>query len=75
MEKAKKSNHYRVFEVIDTFNIKKNRNCAILKDWINISQPGSLTPFESELIQQVRTQLELKWDEWNEEELKMNFIS
>ena len=69
----KKVNHYDIFEVIDTFKIEKIRDCAILKDWLSVS--GTLTPFEEQLIGQARTNLELKWDEWNEEELKMNFIS
>jgi len=72
MEK-KKLNHYDVFEVIDTFGIEKNRDCAILKSWMSVQ--GSFTPFEAQLMEQAREKLELKWDEWNEEELKMNFIS
>lgn len=68
-----KLNHYSIFEVIDTFDIKKNRNCEVLKNWMNVS--GTFTPFEAQLMEEVRLQLELKWDEWNEEELKMNFIS
>ena len=32
MDSIKKLSHYDVFEVIDTFNIKKNRNCSILKN-------------------------------------------
>ena len=69
----KRLNHYDVFEVIDTFDVKKNRNCKVLDNWLNVS--SELTPFESEFIEQARQRLELKWDEWNEEELKMHFIS
>ena len=68
-----KLNHYDIFEVIDTFAIKKNRNCEILKNWMNVS--GTFNAFEAQLMEEVRLELELKWDEWNEEELKMNFIS
>ena len=70
----RKLNHYDVYEVIDTFNIEKNRNCEVLKNWLNISNT-ELSSFESEMIEQARQRLELKWDEWNEEELKMHFIS
>ena len=73
VDSSKKLNHYDVFEVIDTFNIKKNRNCSVLKEWL--SAKGTFTPFEAQLVEEVRQQLELKWNEWNEEELKMNFIS
>ncbi len=72
MEK-RKLNHYDVFEVIDTFNIEKNRNCIILNNWLDAS--SELNQMESSILEQARQQLELKWDEWNEEELKMNFIS
>lgn len=69
----KKLNHYDVSEVIDTFDIYKNRNCEALNDWLDVS--GTLNPLESEFIEQARQHLALKWDEWNEEELKMHFIS
>ena len=69
----KKVNHYRIFEVIDTFKIEKNRNYEILKNWVKTSE-ASFTPFESQIIDEVRQQLEIKWDEWNEEELKMNCV-
>ena len=72
MEK-KKLNHYDIFEVIDTFNIEKNRECNVLNNWITSS--GNLTANELENLEQARQELEVKWDEWNEEELKMNFIS
>ena len=68
-----KLNHYDVFEVIDTFNIEKVQHCDTLKNWLNIS--GELDDFETKLIEEARQSLELKWDEWNEEELKMLFIS
>lgn len=69
----KKLNHYDVFEVIDTFNIEKVRNCAHLNHWLAVK--GDFTPFEAQLMEQSRNHLELKWNEWNEEELKMHFIS
>jgi hypothetical protein len=73
MESTKKLNHYDVYEVIDTFDIDKNLGCQILKNWLEAE--AYLNSFEEELLEKVRLNLELKWDEWNEEELKMNFIS
>ena len=68
-----KVNDYDVFEVIDTFNIEKVLNCLTLKNWTQVE--GEFTPYEAQFIEQARQKLEIKWDEWNEEELKMNFIS
>lgn len=73
MEASTKLNHYNIFEVIDSFDIKKNRNCDILKNWVSAN--GTLNEIEQRIIEQARYRLELKWDEWNEEELKMLFIS
>lgn len=72
-DNLKRLNHYDVFEVIDTFNIEKNLGCQVLNDWMTVG--GSLSTTENELVTQAREKLELKWDEWNEEELKMHFIS
>ena len=72
-DNLKRLNHYDVFEVIDTFNIEKNLGCKVLNDWMTVE--GNLTNTEDELVTQAREKLELKWDEWNEEELKMHFIS
>ena len=69
-----KVNHYSVSEVIDRFEINKIFDCANLKAWVN-TPIGTLKPAYSEILEEARLQLELKWDEWNEEELKMNFIS
>ena len=72
-DNLKRLNHYDVFEVIDTFNIEKNLGCKVLNDWMTVE--GILSTTENELVTQAREKLELKWDEWNEEELKMHFIS
>ena len=66
-DNLKRLNHYDVFEVIDTFNIEKNLGCQVLNDWMTVG--GSLSTTENELVTQAREKLELKWDEWNEEEL------
>ena len=76
MEKntTEKVNHYSVFEVIDRFEINKIFDCTHLKDWVN-TPAGILKPAYAEILEETRQKLELKWDEWNEEELKMHFIS
>ncbi|MEZ0541291.1 hypothetical protein [Fibrella arboris] len=71
-KKSIRVNHYDIFEVIDRFAIEKIRHCSILDEWM--SATDKLSSFEAELCEKARTELELKWDEWNEEELKMNFI-
>ena len=69
-----KINHYSVSEVIDRFEINKIFDCEILKNWVN-TPIGTLKPAYSEILEEARQKLEYKWDEWNEEELKMNFVS
>ena len=69
-----KLNHYDKHEVIETFDIVKIFDCAILADWMN-SPSFILKPAHQEVLEDARILLSQKWDEWNEEELKMNFIS
>ena len=72
--KVEKVNHYSASEVIDRFEINKIFDCTHLKDWVN-TPLGTLKPAYAEVLDEARQKLELKWDEWNEEELKMHFIS
>ena len=69
-----KLNHYDKHEVIETFDIAKIFDCAILADWMN-SPSFILKSAHQEVLEDARILLSQKWDEWNEEELKMNFIS
>jgi hypothetical protein len=73
MEKEK-VDHYDVNEVIDRFNIEKRFNFSILDAWANTPLLSLKAAYE-EVLEEVRQHLLLKWDEWNEEELKINFIS
>ncbi|MEY4906107.1 MAG: hypothetical protein RLZZ292_3922, partial [Bacteroidota bacterium] len=68
-----KLNHYDGFEIIERFNINKNQTCKSLTAWLQVE--GSFTPFELELLTRVQMELTLHGRAWNEEELKMNFIS
>jgi hypothetical protein len=73
METFEKLNHYDHFEVLERFNIKKNLHCTTLQDWMNVS--GTLTNTEEEVMEYVRLELEKYGRDWNEEELKINFIA
>ena len=68
-----KINHYDVNEVIDRFDIDKVFDCQILKNWLD-NLNDVLKPSHTEILEEARQQLLRKWDEWNEEELKINFI-
>ncbi len=73
MENIEKLNHYDHFEVLERFNIRKNQSCESLQDWLNAC--GVLSPTESDVLDYVRIELEKFGRDWNEEELKINFIA
>lgn len=70
----KKINHYDINEVIDRFDIDKIFDCEILKEWLS-PEYETLRPAYFEILEEARLRLVQKWDEWNEEELKIHFIS
>jgi hypothetical protein len=69
-----KLNHYSIEEVIDTYQIVRIKNCQVLQDWLNVSY-SDLKDHETELLRQLPQELEDWQYAWNEEELKMSFIS
>jgi hypothetical protein len=73
MENVEKLNHYDGAEVVERFNIEKQAECATLDSWLDVS--GTLTPTEKELLDTVRKDMKLVGRDWNEEELKMNFVA
>jgi hypothetical protein len=73
MENIEKLNHYDGFEVLERFNINRNQSCEHLKNWLDTS--GIFSAFELELVQKIQKELILHGRAWNEEELKMNFVS
>jgi hypothetical protein len=73
MENVEKLNHYDGAEVVERFNIEKQAECATLDNWLDVS--GKLTPTEQELLDTVRKEMKLVGRDWNEEELKMNFVA
>jgi hypothetical protein len=74
MAMEKKLNHYNVEEVIDTFAIESVEDCAVLAEWVNAS-PGELSALDKSLLNDLPAELRREERNWNEEELKMFFIS
>jgi hypothetical protein len=68
-----KLNHYDGAEVIELFNIEKQLECAELDNWLDVS--GTLTDIEQYLLDTVRQDIKIAGRDWNEEELKMNFVA
>jgi hypothetical protein len=60
-------------EVIERFAIEKNETCATLDHWLEAS--GVLTATEKELLNEIRRDILILGRDWNEEELKMNFVA
>ena len=60
-------------KVITTFNIKSKKRCDDLDELL--SDSSTLTPFELGILDMALDRYEQLGDGWNEEELKMHFIS
>jgi hypothetical protein len=73
METVEKLNRYDGFEVIDRFQINKNQHCSILTEWLKAT--SVLDDFDTLLLQKAQKELIIYEREWNEEELKVNFVS
>ena len=73
MENVDKLNHYDGAEVIERFNIEKQSECTVLDNWLDVS--GTLTEIEQYILDTVRQDIILTGRDWNEEELKMNFVA
>jgi hypothetical protein len=73
MENIEKLNHYDGAEVIERFNIEKQLECKVLDDWLDVT--GTLTDMEQYMLGTVRQDIIVSGRDWNEEELKMNFVA
>jgi hypothetical protein len=67
-------------DLIDTFGLVNNHNnCQELQQWIedgnNLMKNSQLTDNEQIMLEEIRNELSLNVFGWNEEELKMYFIS
>ena len=73
MENVEKLNHYDGAEVIERFNIDKQSECEVLDNWLNVA--GTLNDIEEYILDKARKDIKLTGRDWNEEELKMNFVA
>ena len=64
---------YDLDPILDHFVLSRDIDCVVLQNWLNVSVPkGYMLP---ELLEEKRKLLEYEGSAWNEEELKMHFIS
>lgn len=68
-----KKNKYDTDLIIGTFGLELNTACEILADLLNVN--GNLTAEEQIYLEEHRARLAYEGSYWNEEELKMHFIS
>jgi hypothetical protein len=74
MEKAtQKFYQFRSDKVLDIFGIKSVQNCEILNNWLSTND--SVTDFEQKTLDMALDRYAELGRGWNEEELKMHFIS
>jgi hypothetical protein len=60
-------------EILDVFGLKKNRQCAILEEWLCTT--SEISPKDQETLEEKRLALLEEVESWNEEELKMRFLA
>ena len=72
---AIKKNQWSEGLVMDTFGIKKvyAKEIPILVDWISAKE--DLNDLDLLLVEKLRTVAEIRIESWNEEELKMHYLS
>lgn len=59
--------------LLDVFGIEVISTSIVLDDWLNVGY--ELTPAQADLLQAAQASFLLQGDEWNEEELKVKFLS
>lgn len=63
-------------DLLDAFAIKRNRQCTILENWLQVESVVKDLPTETtKHLKLLRKQLIDEGDFWNEEELKMRFLA
>ncbi len=65
--------HYDIDQVLGHFGLKVTQNCAFLSEWLTVSVPKNYTL--PTLLEEQRERLGKEGAVWNEEELKMHFLS
>lgn len=64
---------YDIDQVLGHFALERGHECGILKQWLDVSIPSDYVL--PELLEKKRLTLIDEVDVWNEEELKMHFLS
>ena len=60
-------------QVEDSFGLTRLQHCNTLEDWL--AAPVELEKSDADYLEMLRKRLEIYADSWNEEELKLKFIS
>lgn len=60
-------------ELADEFGLKRQRQCKVLNDWLNVE--AEVSNFDKEFLEKLRFNLEDAVDIWNEQELIIKFIA
>jgi hypothetical protein len=64
---------YDIDQVLHHFGLERNKNCPLITDWLSVVVPTDFVL--PELLELKRQKLDREGDVWNEEELKMHFLS
>ena len=64
---------YDIDQVLSHFDLKRGYDCDLLREWLGVAPPDGYQL--SDLMEQKRLRLINEGDVWNEEELKMHFLS
>ena len=64
---------FRIEKMLDTFGIKKIPKCDNLTEWLSVGE--QLSDIENSILDRALNRYERIGNGWNEEELKMHFIS
>lgn len=73
MEFNIKKLRYDIDQILGHFGLERSKNCPLIQDWLSTPlDPNFVLP---ELLEKKREKLDLEGDVWNEEELKMHFLS
>lgn len=59
--------------LFDSFQLARTQKCTILEEWL--AATGELNAFEQQILELVSQRAMFRMGGWNEEELKMKFIS
>lgn len=73
MEFNIKQLHYDIDQVLGHFGLKANTECPLIDNWLSTSIPEDFVL--PELLEKQRKRLFKEGAAWNEEELKMHFLS